>query len=154
YGLHGSLYGHFGQGCVHTRIDFDLRSDAGVSRYRAFTRDAARLVVAHGGALSGEHGDGQSKAELHEIMFGPELVAAFGEFKSIWDPDHAMNRGKMVWPYARSDHLRLRGYQPRAGEIALRHGPDGGDFGHAAVRCVGIGKCRKLDAGTMCPSYM
>ncbi|HTJ44597.1 MAG TPA: FAD-binding and (Fe-S)-binding domain-containing protein, partial [Kofleriaceae bacterium] len=181
--LHGSLYGHFGQGCVHTRIDFDLHSDAGIARYRRFTEDAARLVVSFGGSYSGEHGDGQSKAELHEIMFGPELVAAFGKLKQIWDPDGGMNPGKLVRPNPRTANLRLRdfhppqwsangehrephgvgtlpaspvgrGRSPRGIDIQLHHGPDGFDFAHATVRCVGIGKCRKLDAGTMCPSYM
>ncbi len=154
YGLTGSLYGHFAQGCVHTRIDFGLDKPAGVVRYRAFTEDAARLVVAHGGSLSGEHGDGQSRADLHAIMFGPELVEAFAEFKTIWDPDRAMNPGKMVAPNPRTSHLRLLDYHPAPGPIELSHGDDGKDFAHAAVRCVGIGKCRKRDAGTMCPSYM
>jgi FAD/FMN-containing dehydrogenase/Fe-S oxidoreductase len=154
YGYHGALYGHFGQGCVHTRIDFDLRSPAGVDRYRRFTEDAARLVVSHGGSMSGEHGDGQARADLLTIMFGPELVQAFGEFKSIWDPDHQMNPGKLAYPNPRTSHLRLAGYDPHPGSIALVHGDDGKDFGHVGVRCVGAGKCRKLDGGTMCPSYM
>ena len=154
YGLTGSLYGHFAQGCVHTRIDFGLDKPAGVERYRAFTQDAAHLVVAHGGSLSGEHGDGQSRADLHAIMFGPELVSAFDEFKTIWDPDRAMNPGKLVAPNPRTSHLRLLDYHPAPGPIELVHGDDGKDFTHAAVRCVGIGKCRKRDAGTMCPSYM
>jgi FAD/FMN-containing dehydrogenase/Fe-S oxidoreductase len=154
YGLEGSLYGHFAQGCVHSRIDFGLDTPAGVERYRAFTEDAARLVVAHGGSLSGEHGDGQSRADLHAIMFGPELVLAFDEFKTIWDPDRAMNPGKLVAPNPRTSHLRLVAYHPEPGPIELVHGDDGKNFAHAAVRCVGIGKCRKRDAGTMCPSYM
>jgi len=154
YGLEGSLYGHFGQGCVHTRIDFGLDRPEGVARYAAFTADAARLVVAHGGSMSGEHGDGQSRADLHEIMFGPQLVEAFEDFKAIWDPDRAMNPGKMVSPNPRTSHLRLVDYHPDPGPIELVHGDDQLDFGHAAVRCVGIGKCRKRDAGTMCPSYM
>jgi FAD/FMN-containing dehydrogenase/Fe-S oxidoreductase len=154
YDLEGSLYGHFAQGCVHTRIDFGLDREAGVERYRAFTAEAARLVVAHGGSLSGEHGDGQSRADLHEVMFGPELVAAFDEFKGIWDPDRAMNPGKMVRANPRTSHLRLLDYRPEPGPVELIHGDDHKDFGHAAVRCVGIGKCRKRDAGTMCPSYM
>jgi FAD/FMN-containing dehydrogenase/Fe-S oxidoreductase len=154
YGLAGSLYGHFGQGCVHTRIDFGLDRPGGVETYRRFTADAARLVVAHGGSLSGEHGDGQSRADLHEVMFGPELVQAFGEFKTIWDPDRAMNPGKMVFANPRTSHLRLVDYRPHPGPIEMIHGDDGRDFGHAAVRCVGIGKCRKLDEATMCPSYM
>ncbi|HEX4416399.1 MAG TPA: FAD-binding and (Fe-S)-binding domain-containing protein [Kofleriaceae bacterium] len=154
YDLHGSLYGHFAQGCVHTRIDFGLDRPEGVARYRRFTEDAARLVVAHGGSLSGEHGDGQSKADLHGIMFGPALVAGFDEFKTIWDPDRAMNPGKLASPAARTSHLRLVDYRPDPGPIELDHGDDHHDFGHAAVRCVGIGKCRKRDAGAMCPSYM
>ena len=127
FDLEGSLYGHFAQGCVHTRIDFGLDRADGVERYRAFTAAAAKLVVAHGGSLSGEHGDGQSRADLHEVMFGPELVAAFDEFKSIWDPDHAMNPGKMVRPNprtvpsparrlpsrARADRARPRRRSPR-----------------------------------------
>jgi FAD/FMN-containing dehydrogenase/Fe-S oxidoreductase len=152
--LEGSLYGHFGQGCVHTRIDFGLDTPIGVTTYREFTHAAARLVVAFGGSLSGEHGDGQSRADLNEIMFGPELVAAFDEFKTIWDPDRAMNPGKVVAPNPRTSNLRLLDYHPAPGPIELVHGNDGKDFGHAAVRCVGIGKCRKRDAGTMCPSYM
>ena len=154
YGLEGSLYGHFGQGCVHTRIDFGLDRMENVERYAEFTADAAKLVVAHGGAMSGEHGDGQSKADLHEVMFGPELVEAFDEFKTIWDPDRAMNPGKMVAANPRTSHLRLVDYHPHPAPIEFDHGPDHHDFAHAAVRCVGIGKCRKRDAGTMCPSYM
>jgi FAD/FMN-containing dehydrogenase/Fe-S oxidoreductase len=154
YGLTGSLYGHFGQGCVHTRIDFGLDRQEGVARYARFTADAARLVVAHGGSLSGEHGDGQSRGDLLEVMYGPELVGAFQAFKSIWDPDHALNPGKVVWPNPRTSKLRLVDYHPQTGAITLWHGNDGKNFAHAAVRCVGIGKCRKRDAGTMCPSYM
>ncbi|HEX5059782.1 MAG TPA: FAD-binding oxidoreductase, partial [Kofleriaceae bacterium] len=154
YGLSGSLYGHFGQGCVHTRIDFGLDRPEGVEVYRKFTYDAAHLVVAHGGSLSGEHGDGQSRGDLLEIMYGPELVDAFREFKTIWDPDHAMNPGKVVDPNPRTSHLRLPDYHPAPQAIEFVHGDDGKNFAHAAVRCVGIGKCRKRDAGTMCPSYM
>src|SRR3954464_4442141 len=95
FGYDGALYGHFGQGCVHTRIDFDLRTAAGIARYRAFIAEAARLVVSHGGSLSGEHGDGQSKAEFLPLMYGDELVGAFEEFKAIWDPDWKLNPGKV-----------------------------------------------------------
>jgi FAD/FMN-containing dehydrogenase/Fe-S oxidoreductase len=152
--LEGALYGHFGQGCVHTRIDFDLRSDAGIERYRRFTADAAALVTRHGGSLSGEHGDGQSRADLLGVQYGPEIVTAFEDFKGIFDPRDRMNPGKIVRPRGRTDDLRLRDYHPSPGRIELSHGDDGHDFGHAAVRCVGIGRCRKTDAGTMCPSYM
>src|SRR5207248_7647823 len=101
-----SLYGHFGQGCVHTRIPFELRTDEGIARYRSFVADAADLVVRYGGSLSGEHGDGQSRGELLVKMFGPELIQAFEEFKAIWDPDWKMNPGKIVKPYRRDENLR------------------------------------------------
>ena len=87
YGYKGSLYGHFGHGCVHTRINFDLQSKEGIAKFRKFMEEAADLVVSYGGSISGEHGDGQSRAELLPKMFGPELVQAFREFKSAWDPD-------------------------------------------------------------------
>jgi FAD/FMN-containing dehydrogenase/Fe-S oxidoreductase len=154
FGLHGSLYGHFAQGCVHTRIDFGLDQRANIPRYRDFTAAAAKLVVAHGGSMSGEHGDGQSRADLHEVMFGRDLVTAFAEFKALWDPDGKMNPGKMTRADGRTSHFRLVDYHPDPGPIELDHGDDHHDFAHAAVRCVGIGKCRKQDAGAMCPSYM
>src|SRR5205085_4758837 len=87
YGYGCDLYGHFGQGCVHTRIDFDLETADGIRHYRDFVEEAAELVVSYGGSISGEHGDGQSKAEMLPKMYGPEMIRAFEEFKSIWDPD-------------------------------------------------------------------
>jgi FAD/FMN-containing dehydrogenase/Fe-S oxidoreductase len=149
----GSLYGHFGEGCVHTRTNFDLETPAGIATYRAFIDEAADLVVTYGGSLSGEHGDGQSRAELLPKMFGPTLVGAFREFKQIWDPDGLMNPGKVVDPYAATDHLRRPGYQPPAARTFFTLAAEGGIAG-AALRCVGVGKCRKTGEGTMCPSYM
>jgi FAD/FMN-containing dehydrogenase/Fe-S oxidoreductase len=155
YGYRTALYGHFGQGCVHCRITFDLYSQEGVAKYRRFVDEAADLVVRHGGSLSGEHGDGQSRAELLPKMFGPELVRAFGEFKAIWDPDNRMNPGKVVDPYPLTSNMKLGSqYRPPAVETRFAYPEDGGDFAHATLRCVGIGKCRKTDSGTMCPSYM
>ena len=107
YNYHGTLYGHFGHACVHTRIDFDLQSQAGIAKYRKFVEEAADLVVSYGGSLSGEHGDGQCRAELLPKMFGPELVQAFREFKAAWDPDWKMNPGKVVEPYRLDENLRL-----------------------------------------------
>ena len=104
-----ALYGHFGQGCVHTRIPFDLYTAEGVAIYRRFMERAADLVVKHGGSLSGEHGDGQSRGELLDRMFGPELVRAFGELKDIFDPGDRMNPGKVVRPARLDEHLRLGG---------------------------------------------
>jgi FAD/FMN-containing dehydrogenase len=102
-----AMYGHFGQGCIHTRIDFDLESAAGIEKYRRFMGEASSLVVSYGGSLSGEHGDGQSKAQFLPKMFGPELVNAFRAFKTIWDPDNRMNPGKIVDPFRIDENLRL-----------------------------------------------
>jgi Fe-S oxidoreductase len=154
FGYNGDLYGHFGQGCVHTRIDFDLETAAGIGRFRAFLESAANLVVRYGGSISGEHGDGQSKADLLPTMFGPDLVRAFGEFKAIWDPQGRMNPGKVVHPYSPRDNLRLGTHynpKPRATEFA--YPKDAGNFGRTMLRCVGVGECRRKTGKTMCPSY-
>ncbi|MCP2336305.1 FAD-binding and (Fe-S)-binding domain-containing protein [Actinomadura rupiterrae] len=148
-----TLYGHFGQGCVHTRIPFDLSDDAGVARYRDFVTRAARLVSGHGGSLSGEHGDGQSRGELLPIMFGDEVVALFGRMKAVFDPDGRMNPGKVVDPVPLDRHLDLRGYDPGEPSVHFAYPQDHGDFAHAAARCVGIGQCRSSSGGVMCPSY-
>ncbi|HYY62313.1 MAG TPA: FAD-binding and (Fe-S)-binding domain-containing protein, partial [Burkholderiales bacterium] len=154
YGYACDLYGHFGQGCVHTRIDFDLETAEGIHRFRAFLNDAARLVVSLGGSISGEHGDGQSKAELLPLMFGEELMRAFREFKTIWDPAGKMNPGKIVDAYRADENLRLgTAYDPPALKTHFGFPADGGDAARAALRCVGVGECRKK-SGVMCPSYM
>jgi FAD/FMN-containing dehydrogenase/Fe-S oxidoreductase len=149
----GALYGHFGQGCVHTRTNFDLETPAGIARFRRFIHEAADLVVQYGGSLSGEHGDGQARGELLYKMFGDSLVRAFREFKTIFDPAGLMNPGKVVDAYAATDHLRRPGYQPAAPRTFFQFAHEGG-FAGAGLRCVGVGKCRKTDEGTMCPSYM
>jgi FAD/FMN-containing dehydrogenase/Fe-S oxidoreductase len=160
YGYECALYGHFGQGCVHVRIDFDLVTAEGISRFRSFMDDAADLVVRYGGSLSGEHGDGQARAELLPKMFGDELMAAFREFKAIWDPDGKMNPGKVVDPYPIVSNLRLgTDYHPADVQTHFFFPADHGSFAHATLRCVGVGKCRrlgseKIDDNTMCPSFM
>jgi FAD/FMN-containing dehydrogenase len=103
----GAFYGHFGHGCVHMRVTFDLESESGIRKYGEFIDRAADLVVAYGGSLSGEHGDGQSRAALLPKMFGPELVEAFGRFKRAWDPDNKLNPHKVVEPYLPTENLRL-----------------------------------------------
>jgi FAD/FMN-containing dehydrogenase/Fe-S oxidoreductase len=154
YGYQGALYGHFGQGCVHTRVDFDLVTAEGIARFRSFLEDASDLVLSYGGSLSGEHGDGQARAELLPKMFGPELVEAFREFKSIWDPDWKMNPGKVVEPYRITENLRLgTEYKPAQLPTHFRYPDDSGRFSRAVLRCVGVGECRKTRGGTMCPSY-
>ncbi|MGZ5477873.1 MAG: FAD-binding and (Fe-S)-binding domain-containing protein, partial [Thermoanaerobaculia bacterium] len=151
----GDLYGHFGQACVHTRNNFDFDTEKGVATYRAYIEEAADLCVRYGGSLSGEHGDGQSRAELLPKMFGEELVGAFREFKSLWDPDWKMNPGKVVTPYHPTENLR---HGPESHPwIAPTHfafPEDHGRLDRAVLRCVGVGKCRRMDGGTMCPSFM
>jgi FAD/FMN-containing dehydrogenase/Fe-S oxidoreductase len=154
YGYSGALYGHFGQGCIHTRIDFDLESAAGIEKYKAFMEDATSLVVSYGGSLSGEHGDGQSRAQFLSKMFGPELVDAFRQFKTIWDPDGRMNPGKVVDPYRIDQNLRLGAdHKPPQPETHFRFETDRGSLAYATTRCVGVGECRRDQGGTMCPSY-
>jgi FAD/FMN-containing dehydrogenase/Fe-S oxidoreductase len=154
YGYQTSLYGHYGQGCVHCRINFDISTAEGIATYRRFVDQAADLVLEHRGSLSGEHGDGQSRGELLPKMYGPQLVQAFREFKAIWDPDGRMNPGKVVDPYPLTSNLKLgTGYAPPQVETHFSYPEDHGDFAHATLRCVGVGKCRAF-GDTMCPSYM
>jgi FAD/FMN-containing dehydrogenase/Fe-S oxidoreductase len=154
YGYFTVLYGHFGQGCIHARMDFDLKTIDGVAKYRSFVTEAAKIVVSYGGSLSGEHGDGQSRAELLPIMFGPRLVEAFEKFKRIWDPAGKMNPGKIVDPYPLDSNLRTGpDYKPKPVLTIFQYPDDGGSFAGATERCFGVGKCRRLDGGTMCPSF-
>ena len=155
FGYTSAFYGHFGQGCLHTRIDFDLLTSEGIKRYRSFIEEAADLVISYGGCPSGEHGDGQSRAELLPKVFGPELVRAFGEFKAIWDPDNKMNPGKIVEPYRMDENLRLgTDYRPARPQTHFRFPDDHGSLATATLRCVGVGLCRRHEGGVMCPSYM
>ncbi|MFL5335668.1 MAG: FAD-binding and (Fe-S)-binding domain-containing protein, partial [Geminicoccaceae bacterium] len=156
YGYQTPMYGHFGDGLVHCRISFDIRHEEGVKTWRRFLDEAADLVVRYGGSLSGEHGDGQSKAALLGKMYGPELVEGFREFKAIWDPDGRMNPGKVVDPYPITSNLRLGpSYQPPKLDTWFDYSEVGG-FQGAAARCVGVGLCRRVDTkgGVMCPSYL
>jgi FAD/FMN-containing dehydrogenase/Fe-S oxidoreductase len=150
----GDFYGHFGQGCLHTRINFDLFTAAGIHTFRAFLEDAADLVVSHGGSCSGEHGDGQSKAELLPKMFSPAVMQAFREFKRVWDPAGRMNPGKIVDPYRIDENLRYGAdFNPIRVATHFQFPEEHGDFSKAAMRCVGVGECRRVDRGTMCPSF-
>ncbi|MGD0941315.1 MAG: FAD-binding and (Fe-S)-binding domain-containing protein [Terracidiphilus sp.] len=163
YGYRSPLYGHYGQGCVHMRINFDFRTEEGLRKYREFIERAADLVLSFGGSLSGEHGDGQSRAALLPKMFGPELMQAFREFKALWDPDNRMNPGKLVDAVRVYDPVEnlLHGL-PDASNNAHSHtklethfvfAADGGSLERASERCVGVGACRKAEGGVMCPSY-
>ena len=150
----GSFYGHFGHACVHTRMDYDLESIEGVRTFRQFMEEAADLVVRYGGSLSGEHGDGQARAELLPKMFGPEIMQGFREFKSLWDPDWKMNPGKLIEPYRLDENLRLgAGYDPWQPKTHFKFPDDHGSLAAATLRCVGVGKCRRDEGGVMCPSF-
>ncbi|NYH52697.1 MULTISPECIES: FAD-binding and (Fe-S)-binding domain-containing protein [Nocardiopsis] len=159
YADRSSMYGHFGHGCLHTRIPFDLVTPTGIADFRRFVERAADLVVSYGGSLSGEHGDGQSRAELWPKMFGPELMPAFAEFKRIFDPDDRMNPGKLISPDGRGpdrldENLRLGAdYQPEQTDTYFGYPHDDADFSRAVLRCVGVGECRSDSGGVMCPSY-
>ncbi|MEE4492243.1 FAD-binding and (Fe-S)-binding domain-containing protein [Streptomyces sp. BE230] len=156
HGLRGTPYGHFGDGCIHVRIDFDLLTAAGVARFRRFSEDVASLVVAHGGSLSGEHGDGQARAELLPRMYGDELVALFARFKDLWDPDGGMNPGILARPARLDENLRFDVLPREPVDVAFGYPHDGGDFTAAVRRCVGVAKCRTEKASgpsVMCPSF-
>ena len=155
YQYQGAFYGHFGHGCVHMRVTFDLESEKGIRKYAEFIERAADLVVSYGGSLSGEHGDGQSRAALLPKMFGPELVQTFKRFKQAWDPDNKLNPHKVVDPHLPTEDLRLGAdYRPLKPETHFQFPDDGGSLANATLRCIGLGACRKSEGGTMCPSYM
>ncbi len=155
YGYRGAFYGHFGHGCIHMRVSFDLESESGIRNYSQFVNRAADLVVSYGGSLSGEHGDGQSRGALLPKMYGPELMDAFREFKSVWDPGNKMNPGKVVNAYLPTENLRLGAdYKPAQPKTHFQFPEDDGSLAKATLRCLGLGACRKLEGGTMCPSYL
>ncbi|MFJ9147144.1 FAD-binding and (Fe-S)-binding domain-containing protein [Streptomyces sp. NPDC102270] len=156
HGLRGTPYGHFGDGCIHVRIDFDLLTRAGIGRFRRFSEELADLVVAHGGSLSGEHGDGQARAELLPRMYGDEMVALFERAKALWDPDDLLNPGMLVRPAPLDTNLRFSVLPREPVDVAFGYPDDGGDFSAAVRRCVGVAKCRTTAAtgsAVMCPSF-
>ncbi|WP_193776336.1 FAD-linked oxidase C-terminal domain-containing protein, partial [Streptomyces sp. E2N166] len=138
------------------RIDFDLLTDAGVARFRRFSEELADVVVAHGGSLSGEHGDGQARAELLPRMYGEETVALFERAKAVWDPDDLLNPGMLVRPAPLDANLRFSVLPREPVDVAFGYPSDGGDFSAAVRRCVGVAKCRTTSAAgssVMCPSF-
>jgi FAD/FMN-containing dehydrogenase/Fe-S oxidoreductase len=152
FGFERTFYGHFGDGCLHLRNEFDFKTTRGQRAFRSFVEQAADLVVRYGGSLSGEHGDGQARGDLLPRMFGIELVGVFYEFKSIWDPADRMNPGKVVSPRPLDADLRpaLTLKDPKT---IYRFEADGGSMARALARCVGVGKCRRDSGGAMCPTY-
>ena len=154
YGYRSSLYGHFGDGCIHGRITFQMRTRSGLDAMRSFMQEATDLVVKYGGSISGEHGDGQARAEFLPRMYGKEIMRAFREFKRIWDPLNRMNPGKVVDAYKVDENLKYDPtYQPIKVDTRFSFKSDFGSFAHAAERCVGVAKCRNTSGGVMCPSY-
>ncbi|MCL8016372.1 FAD-binding and (Fe-S)-binding domain-containing protein [Streptomyces sp. AS02] len=156
HGLRGTPYGHFGDGCIHVRIDFDLLTEAGIGRFRRFSEELAEAVVAHGGSLSGEHGDGQARAELLPKMYGAEMVRLFERAKGVWDPDGLLNPGVLVRPAPLDANLRFAVLPREPVDVAFGYPSDGGDFSAAVRRCVGVAKCRTTSAAgpaVMCPSF-
>ncbi len=155
FGYHATFYGHFGHGCIHMQVSFDLQSAAGVEKYGRFVDEAANLVVRYGGSISGEHGDGKSRSALLPKMFGPDLMSALRDFKTAWDPDNKLNPGNIVDAQPPVLNLRLGAeYAARQAETHFTFPDDNGSIAKASLRCIGVGECRKHDVGTMCPSYM
>ena len=155
HGLRGLPYGHFGDGCIHVRIDFDLLGSEGIRRFRDFSSELADVVVRHGGSLSGEHGDGQARAELLPRMYGSELVGLFHRFKDLWDPAGGLNPGVLARPDGIAENLRFEPLPRQPVDVEFGYPHDGGDFSAAVRRCVGVAKCRDTSAGAgvMCPSF-
>ncbi|MFG3256049.1 FAD-binding and (Fe-S)-binding domain-containing protein [Streptomyces sp. NPDC048172] len=160
HGLTGTPYGHFGDGCVHVRIDFPLRERPSV--FRDFLLEAAALVARHGGSLSGEHGDGRARGELLPLMYSPKALSLFARVKGVLDPDDLLNPGVIVRPDPLDSALRAPHAPPLTRRelptLALAHRHDGGDLSRAVHRCTGVGKCRADTArsggtGVMCPSF-
>jgi FAD/FMN-containing dehydrogenase/Fe-S oxidoreductase len=153
-GYGGITYGHFGEGCIHVRIGFDLARSEGVARFRTFMEDAADLIVAHGGSLSGEHGDGRARSELLGRMFSPEMLDLFRAFKAAWDPRGLLNPGVLVDPAPIDADLRPAAPTRIELRPELAYPTDGGDVRSAVQRCIGVGRCVVREGpGTMCPSY-
>ncbi|MFC5136673.1 FAD-binding and (Fe-S)-binding domain-containing protein [Actinomycetospora rhizophila] len=154
HGRRGAYYGHFGDGCLHVRIDFDLLTRPGLANFRSFLTDAADLVAAHGGSVSGEHGDGQARAELLARTYSPRLLEAFGAFKAVWDPEGRMNPGRVVDPAPMDADLKVFVGVPTIGPTTeLAYTDDRGSFTRASRRCIGVAKCISDSGGYMCPSY-
>ena len=155
HGVDGLMYGHFGDGCVHARIDFPLRDRPGV--LRSFTEDAARLAASYGGSASGEHGDGRARGELLSVMYSAEAIGLLRGVKRLFDPGNLLNPGIIVDPAPLDADLRVPLALPLRRGLGFAYPHDAGDFTTAVHRCVGVGKCRAdttASGGVMCPSYL
>ncbi|RAM38386.1 FAD-binding and (Fe-S)-binding domain-containing protein [Arthrobacter globiformis] len=173
FGLQGVMYGHFGAGCMHIRITYDLRTEEGRAVFRAFSGEAAKLVVRHGGSLSGEHGDGRARSQLLPLMYSPRMLEAFAAYRRLWDPAGILNPGSLTDPDPIDANLALDGVPQREWRTSfdLRPLHSGGGSSaetdnpahaagsgidpwvHAVQGCIGVGRCRTDAGGVMCPSY-
>jgi FAD/FMN-containing dehydrogenase/Fe-S oxidoreductase len=154
HGTTAAYYAHASAGCLHVRPLLNLKQIEGVSAMREMGHAAAELAHRFGGVMSGEHGDGLQRSELNEQIFGPDLYQAMREFKAIFDPRGLMNPGKVVDAPSMDQHLRYGSdYAPVVPKTHLDFSAEGG-FLAAIEMCNGAAVCRKLKAGTMCPSYM
>ncbi|OBC03285.1 MULTISPECIES: FAD-binding and (Fe-S)-binding domain-containing protein [unclassified Gordonia (in: high G+C Gram-positive bacteria)] len=155
FDLTGVLYGHFGAGCMHVRITFDLRTEQGRAVMSRFCTRAAELVVAHGGSLSGEHGDGRARSALLPLMYSTEMLRAFDDFRRIWDPSGVLNPGNIVDPAPITADLALADVPNRPWHSTEHPSEHAGldPFIHAVQGCIGVGRCRTTSGGVMCPSY-
>ena len=164
HSLTGVMYGHFGAGCMHIRITYDLRTAEGRAVFEAFSQEAAELVVRHGGSLSGEHGDGRARSALLPIMYSPTMIAAFGSYRRLWDPAGILNPGSLTDPDPINANLALEGVPQREWRTAFDLRPHNAneaasrkdvvdDWVHAVQGCIGVGRCRSNAGGVMCPSY-
>lgn len=157
HNLTGFPFGHFGDGCVHVRLDFPFQRDDGAAAFRAFLTDAARLVASYGGSLSGEHGDGRARSELLPYMYTPAALSLFGKVKGIFDPDNILNPGILVDPEPLDANVRVAEAGPLRSGLAFGYEHDDGDFSQAVHRCTGVGQCRATQRNShtvMCPSYV
>lgn len=156
FGVTGMPYGHFGEGCMHVRIDLPLDRPGGTQVFRDFMFAAAQLVAGYGGSLSGEHGDGRARGELLPLMYSPDALALLKAVKHTFDPDNLLNPGVVVDPAPLDADLRIPAAPVLRRDLALAYRHDGGDFTQAVHRCTGVGKCRADNTGigeVMCPSY-
>ncbi|MDQ2682182.1 MAG: FAD-binding oxidoreductase, partial [Chloroflexota bacterium] len=154
YGTTAAFYAHASAGCLHIRPLVNLKELAGVEAMKEMAYAAAELAHRFGGVMSGEHGDGLQRSELNEVIFGPELYQAMRQFKGIFDPLGLMNPGKKVDAPSMLDNLRFGpAYKPIEIKTYFDYSREGG-FHQAIEQCNGAAVCRKLKAGTMCPSFM
>jgi Fe-S oxidoreductase len=157
YGLYGVPYGHFGDGCIHVRIDFPFGRAGGTRVFRGFLNEAAALAARHGGTMSGEHGDGRARGELLPHMYSAEALALCSAVKDVFDPDDVLNPGIIVRPAPVDADLRAVQTVPLNRGLGLAYRDDRGDLSRAVHRCTGVGKCRADNTaagGVMCPSYL